>query len=109
MATVYVKPGVCGLNTKITAKKKDLDEDSYIIELHIESESDNIKRLAEVLTEVDGMEEVFTNFAKSGIYKLGSQCGLHVACPVPSGIIKAIEVECGLALPKDVEMTITRD
>ncbi|MHB1443957.1 MAG: DUF6951 family protein [Candidatus Humimicrobiaceae bacterium] len=26
----------------------------------------------------------------------------HAACPVPSGIIKAIEVACRLALPKDV-------
>jgi len=28
---------------------------------------------------------------------------------VPTGILKAIEVEAGLALPKDVTITVTKD
>jgi len=32
----------------------------------------------------------------------------HAACPVPSAILKAIEVEVGAALPQDVTMTIER-
>ncbi|MBF7095614.1 DUF6951 family protein [Alkalibacter mobilis] len=109
MATVYVKPGACGLNSVITVKRKKSEESDYLVEIHIESESDNIKRLAKVLTEVDGMEESFKNFATSEVYRLGAKSGLHLACPVPSGIIKAIEVECGLALPRDVEIKVVRD
>jgi hypothetical protein len=33
----------------------------------------------------------------------------HAACPVPSGIIKAIEVASGLALPKDASITVTQE
>ena len=33
----------------------------------------------------------------------------HSACPVPVGIIKAVEVAAGLALPADVRMTISDD
>ena len=32
----------------------------------------------------------------------------HPACPVPVGIIKAIEVEAGLDLPRDVEIRLSR-
>lgn len=33
----------------------------------------------------------------------------HAACPVPSAIIKGVEVACGLALPKDVEIKIAKE
>jgi len=106
MTKVTVKPGICGLISRITVtKEKDSD---YKVKIKIESASDNIKRLAEQLTEADARKEVLTNFSKSGIYQLGSDIGLHVACPVPSAIIKAIEVETGFALPKDVEMKIEK-
>ncbi|MPW26499.1 hypothetical protein GC105_11925 [Alkalibaculum sp. M08DMB] len=108
MSTVIVKPGICGLESKIVVTKKDNDQDSYLVEIRIESESDNIKRLAKELKEVNGLEECFNNFSTSLVYKLSSKCGLHLACPVPSAIIKAIEVECNLALPRDVEMTISK-
>ena len=105
MSKVKVKPGACGLETEIIVRKKE----GNLVEISIESQSDNIKRLAKELKELDGTKEVFSNFATSEIYKLSTKCGLHLACPVPSGIIKAIEVECGLALPRDVEMTVSKE
>jgi len=33
---------------------------------------------------------------------------MHCACPVTSGIIKAIEAECQLALPRDVSFTFEK-
>jgi hypothetical protein len=32
----------------------------------------------------------------------------HASCPVPSGIIKAIEVASGLALPKDASIQVSK-
>jgi len=32
----------------------------------------------------------------------------HTACPVPVGIIKAIEVEAGLALPADATIRLSK-
>jgi hypothetical protein len=34
---------------------------------------------------------------------------VHPACPVPSGILKAIEVAAGLALPKDASIKPSKD
>jgi len=108
MTTAFVKPGACGLESKIMVTKKNVDSDNYCVDIHIESESDNIKRLAKELTEVNGFEEVFKSFLTSEVYRLSSKCKLHLACPVPCAIIKAVEVECGLALPRDVEIKISR-
>lgn len=33
----------------------------------------------------------------------------HAACPVPAGIIKAIEVAAGLALPKDAKIEVSSE
>lgn len=33
----------------------------------------------------------------------------HAACPVPAGIIKAVEVAAGLALPADATIKISED
>jgi hypothetical protein len=33
----------------------------------------------------------------------------HAACPVPSGIIKAVEVASGLALPKDASIQVSQE
>jgi hypothetical protein len=32
----------------------------------------------------------------------------HPACPVPSGILKAVEVAAGLALPRDASIVIRK-
>ena len=109
MAKAYVKPGACGLESKIVVTRKDGDADKYDVDIHIETESDNVKRLAKVLTEANGLDECFQNFSTSKVYQLGAEVGLHLACPVPCAIIKAIEVECGFALPRNVEITIDRD
>ena len=42
------------------------------------------------------------------LYELAPQCLAHPACPVPSGIVKAIEVEAGLALPADVSIKVSK-
>lgn len=42
------------------------------------------------------------------IYELAKKYCKHAACPVPSAIIKGVEVACGLALPKDVEIRIAK-
>lgn len=105
MTKVHVQPGVCGLNSTITVTRVEDEASDYMVDIHIESESPKVQRFAKALSRVDGMEESFKNFMTSTIYQLGAERGLHLACPVPTAIIKAIEVECGLALPRNVEIT----
>jgi hypothetical protein len=64
--------------------------------------------MSQELKEVDAFEEYFSKFGNSKVYELAKKFCKHPACPVPSAIIKGIEVACGLALPKDVEITISK-
>ena len=41
--------------------------------------------------------------------QMGLKHCTHAACPVPVGIIKAIEVEAHLALPKDVSIRLSKE
>jgi hypothetical protein len=40
---------------------------------------------------------------------MGTKYCSHAACPVPVGIIKAIEVEAHLALPADVTIKLSKE
>jgi hypothetical protein len=104
MVEVKVNPGICGLNTVVRVDSEDMQ--NAIIE--IITECPNIKPMEQELKEVDGFEECFSKLGESKIYELSKKYCKHAACPVPSAIIKGVEVACGLALPKNVEFKISK-
>jgi len=105
MAIVEVLPGVCGLNTRIVAQADDM----YNVRLEISSDCAHIKQLAEQLAEVSALDELMRPMHETTPYRLAGGCRTHAACPVPSAILKAIEVAAGMALPADVHMSIKKD
>ena len=105
MSTVIINPGVCGLICKVSATKKGRN----LINIEIDTKCAHINKMKEELKEIDGMNECFSKISSSKVYELADQCIQHLSCPIPSGILKAIEVECGLALPRDVDMKITKE
>ena len=102
MAKVEVFAGICGFNATIEAKN-----DSDKIKVTITSECKWINKLANDLQKVDS-SEIFKTICDSITYQTASKHVRHLACPVPCAIIKAIEVEAGLALPKNVVMKIEK-
>ena len=104
MAKAEIFAGICGFNTTVQTTMND-----RTCHLNIQSECKAIQRLAENLTEVDPFKEISFRRQIPQTYEAAHQYCSHAACPVPSGIIKAIEVEAGLALPKDVSIRITKD
>ena len=72
------------------------------VNIKIESQCPHIMDMAREIQEIDGFVECFAAFQDSKIYNAAQKYVKHVACPVPSGIIKGIEIACGLALPKTV-------
>jgi hypothetical protein len=102
MAHAEVRAGVCGFTTRITATS----EDGQAVKLSIQPQCPNIKPLEGELTEVDGFAECFSKLGESSIYQISKKYCKHPGCPVPSALIKAVEVACGIALPVDVEMKI---
>ncbi|MFZ4614755.1 MAG: DUF6951 family protein [Rectinemataceae bacterium] len=97
-AVVEVDPGICGFPARISASS----EDGMACSLVIESGCEAITALAAELTQVDAYEVAFTNFAENPVYLAASRHYKHAACPVPSAIVKAVEIACRLALPKAV-------
>jgi len=104
MTKVQVNPGICGLKTQLTITADDMQ----IVAVEIQSECPHIVAMQEGLNELDGYEECFAKYSDSTVYKIAEKHCKHLACPVPTAIIKGMEVACGLALPKDVEICINK-
>ena len=105
MAQVEIFAGVCGFTTQVTAHKNGTRQ----VALSIASECQAIQRLAAALTEVDPFREFTFRGQGPLTLQLASQYCSHAACPVPTGIIKAVEVEAALALPVDVSIKVCKD
>lgn len=97
MTTLAVDPGVCGMDstigiTKISRKKFRVD---------VTTNCEMITRMGDLLGEID-LKDTLKPHIDSNIYQCASRCNVHIACPIPMAILKAIEVEAGLALPRPV-------
>lgn len=104
MARVDVSPGICGLNTKLLITADDMQ----MVKVEIESDCPYIMAMKDGLVDLDGFEECFAKYGESTVYKVAGEHVKHLACPVPTAIIKGMEVACGLALPKDVTINIEK-
>ncbi len=104
MIEVDVNPGICGLKTKITIITKDMET----VDVLINTECESVKKMESELKEIDCMEECLSRFSSSRVYKAAEKYCEHVSCPVPSAIIKGIEVACAFALPRDVKIVIKK-
>jgi len=104
MATACIEAGICGFTTTVRTRAE-----GATTKVEIESDCEHIKKLAVALTEVDPFREITFRGEGPLTYEMARRHCAHAACPVPTGILKAIEVEAGLALPKDVTITVTKD
>jgi hypothetical protein len=105
MAIVKVNAGICGFNTIIKVQSEDMQNAM----IRFETECPNLKPLEQELKELDSFQECFSNIGESNVFKQSQKYCKHAACPVPTAIIKGVEVACGLALPKDVVIKITKE
>jgi len=93
---VTVDPGICGFVCSISAWKEGTQ-----VEFDIQSECDQIKNLAMRLGPVK-MKDLFAPLTKSPFFLSAEKSKCHLACPIPSSLVKTAEVVLGLALPKEV-------
>lgn len=102
MTTVEINPGVCGFVTKVTAES----EDGLTVKVHAASGCESVRDMMKDLGDVFDSFEVCLKKPGDGVfYKYASEhFPVHCGCPIISGIIKAVEAECNLALKKDVSI-----
>ena len=103
MSKAEILAGICGFTTIVEARM-----DGNYCTLAIESECPAIQHLAADLTRVEPFQEIAFRGNGPLTLQLAARHCSHAACPVPVGIIKAIEVEAHLALPADVTIKLSK-
>ena len=103
MARAEIDSGICGFKAVVETKTE-----GDVVKIHIQSDCKDIQKLAAELTEVDPFHEISFRRGTPVILELGAKYCKHAACPVPVGIVKAVEVEAGLALPKDASIKLSK-
>jgi len=109
MATAKIDAGVCGFQTEVTASS----EDGMFVEFEVTSDCEKIRGLGEALaarSPINAYEEI-SPASESVVMATVREClkGCCAGCAVPVGIFKSMQAAAGLALPKDITITITRD
>lgn len=110
MVNVEITGGICGFTTQVFAE----DKTGYKASFRLESDCPNWKRVDAILggKELNMMTELFkdkeTGTLNSQVLDISLKTIPHVSCPVISGILKALEVSAGLALPKDASITFKK-
>jgi hypothetical protein len=104
MAKVRIDAGACGIETLVEVERAG--EKRY--SLKVGSACEMVERLARELPELD-MLDVFKKVLDNPVYRSASLCLRHVSCPVPCGILKALEAEAGLAVPRAVSITFIEE
>jgi hypothetical protein len=103
LAIAKITSGICGFTATVQAT-----QNGRRVQLEIESECKAIQALAAELTEVDAFQEISFRGDGPRTLKAGARHCYHPACPVPVGIIKAVEVEAGLALPAEAHIELSK-
>ena len=103
MAKAEITSGICGFTATVETTMEGRN-----CKIKIESECEAIHKLAEALPEVEPFQEISFRGEGPRTLKAGAEHCYHPACPVPVGIIKAIEVEAGLALPADAVIKLQK-
>jgi hypothetical protein len=104
MTKVIVNSGACGYSVTITAKK---NKDNTIV-VDLDTECAMVKKMLEDIAVLDRFAPL-TGFQSNPVYRSAAKHLKHVACPVPSGILKALEVEAGLNVPKDAVISFVKE
>ncbi len=102
MKKIKVNPGVCGLESIIIAEKKGRKD----VTVSGDSKCPAVKKMIETLEQpLDGYSVVFDNKPGTGPIYAAASVLTHAACPVAAAVVKCIEAECGLALPRTTTFT----
>lgn len=99
MTKVIVDSGACGFTVTVTVKKGKEKK----VHISLETDCEMVKEMLNDISIMD-MMALFTGHLSNPVYKSAARHLKHVSCPVPSGILKAVEVEAGLSVPKDVNV-----
>ncbi len=102
MTKVTIDPGVCGNVAKVEA----VSEDGMEAAIRVESGCAGVNGMMEELGGIfDAYELCLKKPGENALYEYAAEnFPMHAGCPVLAGIVKCVEAECKLALPRDVSI-----
>ncbi len=96
MTKLIIHSGACGYTVTVKAEKGQGGK----ITISLETECEMVKKMLADIAVLDRFAPL-AGFLSNPVYLSAAKHLKHGACLVPSGILKAIEVEAGLNVPKD--------
>jgi hypothetical protein len=106
LAQAEVDAGDCGYSAKIHVTQLDAKHVQVVVD-------SDCQQITAMNTDLSCMQwkgkghEVFKSISDSIVYQSAAKRIRHTGCPVPAVILKTIEIEVGIALPKDVTIKFT--
>ena len=97
-----INAGACGQITKATA---DFDENTGLCTLHIESKCPHFAKAAEKFEGAKIRPGDEFSWETSQVHKIMHTNCTHTTCPIPSGILKAVQVAIGKKEPSQASIT----
>ncbi len=104
MTRLVVESGICGFSVIVSAEKNR----DRSVKVSLETECEMVQNMLADIATLD-MNAVFTRHLNNPVYQSASKHLKHVACPVPAAVLKALEVELGLCIPKNVSFVFTNE
>ena len=106
MTKVTINPGVCGLITTVEAHSDDQME----VKVTVKSGCEAVRKMMEELGDTfDAFACCLGKPGTSVFYDYAREhFPGHASCPTLAGVLKCMEVECGLALPKEASITFEK-
>lgn len=103
MTKVIINPGICGFSVAVTVNRKKNRKAA----ISIDTECEMVLSMVDDISLLDTRAS-FTGYLNNPVYRSAAMHLQHVACPVPMGILKALEVEMGLCIPKEVTIKFSK-
>ena len=102
MTKVRIHPGVCGLTTVAEAAASGRSG----VEVTVCSDCESVRKMVEALgSSFDAYEVCLARPGANVFYQYAEEhFPVHAGCPVIAGIVKCMEAECRLALPRGVSI-----
>lgn len=103
MTKVVVASGACGFTAVVRAGKGA----ERTFEISVESGCAMVRQMAAEITRL-GRRDALTGILQNPVYLAAGRHLKHAACPVPAAVLKALEVEAGLNVPKDATIVFEK-
>ena len=103
MTKVVVTAGACGFTSVIRAEKAP----QRSVDIAVESGCAMVQKMAAEITRL-GRHDALVGILNNPVYLAAARHLKHAACPVPSAVLKALEVESGLNVKKDATIVFEK-